>query len=107
MVCYFGFIDTEMVHRGIDQDPLAEELKSVLPRPLRRRLTPDQAGEAVARAVERRAPRVIVPPAWRVMYALRGLLGPVLDRHMERNARLQSITSRLDDRAGEEQPTTA
>ena len=24
-VAYFGFIDTEMVHRGIDQDPLAAE----------------------------------------------------------------------------------
>ena len=25
-VAYFGFIDTEMVHQGIDQDPLAEEM---------------------------------------------------------------------------------
>jgi NAD(P)-dependent dehydrogenase (short-subunit alcohol dehydrogenase family) len=106
-VCYFGFIDTEMVQRGIDQDPLADELKATLPAPLRKRLQPDQAGEAVARAIERRAPRVIVPPVWRVMFHLRGLLGPVLDRYMERNARLQSIAGQLDERAGEEQPTTA
>jgi NAD(P)-dependent dehydrogenase (short-subunit alcohol dehydrogenase family) len=106
-VCYFGFIDTEMVRRGIDQDELAEDLKEALPRPLRRRLTPEEAGEAVARAVERRAPRVIVPPAWRAVFALRGVLGPALDRHMVRSAELQALTDRLDDRAGEEQPTTA
>src|SRR3954467_12126484 len=27
-VAYFGFIDTEMVHRGIDQDPLADRMRS-------------------------------------------------------------------------------
>ena len=106
-VCYFGFIDTEMVHRALDADPLAEELKATLPGPLRKRLTPDQAGEAVARGIERRAPRVIVPAVWRVMFALRGILGPVLDRYMERNAELQAIAARLDEREGEEQPTTA
>lgn len=106
-VCHFGFIDTEMVHRALDQDPIGDELKGTLPGPLRKRLTPDQAGEAVARGIERRAPRVIVPPAWRAMYALRGVLGPVLDRYMERDARVQSIAARLDERGGEEQPTTA
>lgn len=105
-VCYFGFIDTEMVHQGLDEDPLAAELKGTLPGPLRQRLTPEQAGEAVAKGVERRAPRVIVPPVWRVMFALRGILGPVLDRYMERNAQFQSIAGRLDDRANEEQPVT-
>lgn len=106
-VCHFGFIDTEMVHRALDQDPIGDELKGTLPRPLRRRLTPEQAGEAVARGIERRAPRVIVPPAWRAMFALRGVLGPALDRYMERDATVQSIAARLDERAGEEQPTTA
>lgn len=106
-VCYFGFIDTEMVRRGIDADPLADDLMASLPRPLRKRLTPDQAGEAVARGIERRAPRVIVPPAWRVLFYARGVLGPLIDRHMEGNADVRSIIERLDRREGEEQPTTA
>jgi NAD(P)-dependent dehydrogenase (short-subunit alcohol dehydrogenase family) len=106
-VCHFGFIDTEMVRRAIDQDPIGDELKGTLPGPLRKRLTPDQAGEAVARGIERRAPRVIVPPAWRAMFVLRGVLGPLLDRYMERDKDVQSIAARLDERAGEEQPTTA
>lgn len=105
--CYFGFIDTEMVHRGIDDDPLSDELKRQLPKPLAKRLTPDQAGEAVARGIERRAPRVIVPPVWRVLFVLRGILGPLLDRHMERAAPVQRLAEQMDARAGEEQPTTA
>lgn len=105
--CYFGFIDTEMVHRGIDDDPLSEQLKRQLPGPLAKRLTPDQAGEAVARGIERRAPRVIVPPVWRVLFVLRGILGPLLDRYMERAAPVQGLAGEMDRRAGEEQPTTA
>ena len=106
-VAYFGFSDTEMVHQALDADPLGDELRATLPKPLQKRLTPDQAGEAVAQGIEKRAPRVIVPPVWRIMFALRGIMGPLLDRYMERDATLQAITAKLDARAGEEQPTTA
>lgn len=106
-VCYFGFIDTAMVHRTLDQDPLGDDLMATLARPLRKRLTPDQAGEAVARGIERRAPRVIVPPVWRILFHLRGILGPLVDRFMERDGDVRSITDRLDERGGEEQPTSA
>jgi len=106
-VCYFGFIDTEMVHQALDADPLGDELRGNLPKPLQKRLTPDQAGEAVAKGIENRAPRVIVPPVWKIMFALRGIIGPLLDRYMERDAELQAITAKLDARGGEEQPTTA
>jgi NAD(P)-dependent dehydrogenase (short-subunit alcohol dehydrogenase family) len=105
--CYFGFIDTQMVHRGIDADPLADELNRQFPKPLAKRLTPDQAGDAVARAVERRAPRVIVPRAWRVLFVLRGILGPLMDRYMERAAPTQRLVQQMDARGNEEQPTTA
>ena len=40
-VAYFGFIDTEMVHRAIDQDPLANEMLSAFPKPLHKRLAPE------------------------------------------------------------------
>ncbi len=105
--CYFGFIDTEMVHRGIDDDPLSGKVQQQLPKVLAKRLTPDQAGEAVARGIERRAPRVIVPPVWRVLFHLRGVIGPLLDRHMERAAPVQELAVAMDARANEEQPTTA
>lgn len=105
--CYFGLIDTEMVHRGIDDDPLSGKVMEQFPNVLAKRLTPDQAGEAVARGIERRAPRVIVPPVWRVLFHLRGVIGPLLDRHMERAAPVQELAVAMDARANEEQPTTA
>ncbi len=43
-VAYFGFIDTEMVHRAIDQDPLVDALSDTFPAPLRKRLKPAGRG---------------------------------------------------------------
>jgi NAD(P)-dependent dehydrogenase (short-subunit alcohol dehydrogenase family) len=106
-VAYFGFIDTEMVHRAIDADPLSEMMFDALPKPLRKRLPPRVAGEAIARAIERRAPRVIRPRRWVVMSVLRGILGPLGDVRLERDPRLAAITRELDARADQEQPTTA
>src|SRR3954470_24283955 len=54
-VAYFGFIDTEMVHRGIDADPLADRMRATYPKALHKRLSPDVAGEAIAAGIERRA----------------------------------------------------
>ena len=89
-VAYFGFIDTEMVHQGIDQDPLADEMFEALPKVLHKRLTPAQAGEAVVRGIEQRKPRIIVPRRWIALSVLRGITGPMFDRSMERNADVQS-----------------
>jgi NAD(P)-dependent dehydrogenase (short-subunit alcohol dehydrogenase family) len=106
-VAYFGFIDTEMVHRAIDQDPLSDVLMENLPRPLRKRLQPAAAGEAIVSAIERRKPRVIRPRRWTVLSVLRGILGPLGDAQMARDATTQELLGKLDGRAGEEQPTTA
>ena len=106
-VAYFGFIDTEMVHRGIDQDPLADEMFQAMPKVLHKRLTPAQAGEAVARGIEQRKPRIIVPRRWIALSVLRGITGPLLDKRMERDAQIQASLAKLDRREGEEQPTTA
>ena len=106
-VAYFGFIDTEMVHRGIDQDPLADEIFNALPKALQKRLTPAQAGEAVVRGIEQRKPRIIVPKRWIALSTLRGITGPMLDRRMEKDAAVQGVLAKMDQRAGDEQPTTA
>src|ERR1700733_8712291 len=106
-VAYFGFIDTDMVRIGIDEDPLAERLEKALPAVLRKRLTPAQAGETVARGIEKRAPRIITPKRWAVFSALRGILNPLLDNYMVKNAEVQSIVAELDSRGDQEQPLTA
>jgi NAD(P)-dependent dehydrogenase (short-subunit alcohol dehydrogenase family) len=106
-VAYFGFIDTEMVQRTIDADPLSERAIEQLPRPLRKRLPPSAAGEAIVRGIERRAPRIIRPRAWVGFSVLRGIVNPVSDRSLERDPELLAMMRTLDDRAGEELPTTA
>ena len=106
-VAYFGFIDTEMVHRAIDADPLADRMLRSLPRPLRKRVSPAVAAEAIAQGIERRGPRIIRPRRWVVMSLLRGLLNPLSDARLERDEQAQSLLRAVDARAGEDQPTTA
>jgi NAD(P)-dependent dehydrogenase (short-subunit alcohol dehydrogenase family) len=106
-VAYFGFIETEMVHQAIDADPLAVGLSDVLPKPLRKRLPARAAGEAIVRGIEHRRPRVVAPRRWTVMSLLRGLLNPLSDVQLEREARVQELVRRMEQRAGEEQSTTA
>lgn len=106
-VAYFGFIDTEMVHKAIDADPLADVLMDQTPKPLLKRLPPSAAGEAIARGIERRSPRIVRPRRWAVLSILRGILNPLTDKRNERNAGMQDIVRRLDARGDEEQPTTA
>jgi NAD(P)-dependent dehydrogenase (short-subunit alcohol dehydrogenase family) len=105
-VAYFGFIDTAMVHRAIDADPLAERMRAQLPRPLHKRLSPAVAGAAIVRGIERRSPRVIRPRRWTILSVGRGVLGPLSDRALVRSAEVQAIARELDGRASEAQPTT-
>jgi NAD(P)-dependent dehydrogenase (short-subunit alcohol dehydrogenase family) len=106
-VAYFGFIDTEMVHRAIDADPLANEMMATFPKVLHKRLAPSAAGEAIVRGIERRQPRIIRPRRWVVMSVLRGVLGPLTDAQAERDETALRLLRELDARAGEDQPLTA
>ena len=106
-VAYFGFIDTEMVHKGIDEDPLADRIWETTPKPLRKRLQPEQAGEAIVRGIEQRAPRVIRPRRWVIWSVLRGIVNPLIDKRFESDAQSQAIVRELDARGDQEQPTTA
>jgi NAD(P)-dependent dehydrogenase (short-subunit alcohol dehydrogenase family) len=106
-VAYFGFIDTEMVHRAIDADELANEMLSNFPKPLHKRLSPAVAGEAIVRGIERRQPRIIRPRRWTIYSALRGVLNPLTDARAERDEAAQQLMRRIDERVGEDQSTTA
>ncbi len=106
-VAYFGFIDTEMVHEALDRDPLASRMAVALPKPLRKRLPPSAAGEAIARGIERRQARIVQPRRWTAMSVLRGVLEPLTDARLVRDDATQAYLRELDARAGEDQPTTA
>ena len=106
-IAYFGFIDTEMVHRTIDGDPVAQKTLESLPRPLQKRLSPAQAGEAVAQAIEKRAARIVAPRRWTALSALRGIINPILDNYMVKDPDTLALVRELDAREGQEQPLTA
>jgi hypothetical protein len=96
-----------MVHQAIDQDPVADQMLATLPRPLRKRLPPSAAGEAIVRGIERRQPRIIRPRRWTALSVLRGVLNPIADAQAERDEATQGLMRQIDARAGEDQPTTS
>jgi NAD(P)-dependent dehydrogenase (short-subunit alcohol dehydrogenase family) len=106
-VAYFGFTDTEMVRRAMDADPLATDMLAAFPKPLHKRIPPQLAGEAIVRGIEHRSPRIIRPRRWVAMSLLRGILGPLGDAQLERDAKSLENLRLLDARGGEDQPTTA
>jgi NAD(P)-dependent dehydrogenase (short-subunit alcohol dehydrogenase family) len=81
-VAYFGFVDTVMVQQAFEAGRArsGRDAGELLPAFLLKRITPEQAGEALARGIERRRARVIEPRWWAVGSVLRGLINPALDR---------------------------
>jgi NAD(P)-dependent dehydrogenase (short-subunit alcohol dehydrogenase family) len=106
-VAYFGYIDTEMVHQAIDADPLVDRMMAASPKVLHKRLPPSDAGRAIVSGIERRQARIIRPRRWTALSVLRGILNPLMDARMERDAETLAITRELDARAGEREPLTA
>jgi NAD(P)-dependent dehydrogenase (short-subunit alcohol dehydrogenase family) len=97
-VAYFGFIDTAMVRGTLDADPLADELLTNLPAPLRSRLAPEVAGRALADAIERRKARLILPRRWTALSLMRGFTEPLIDAALVRSGRVQDLLRTLDER---------
>lgn len=83
-VGYFGYVDTDMV-RNAYADPLAAEIERVAPPPMRKRITPADAGEALAAAVERRSARTVRPRRWLAYSVMRGAINPLLDEAVARH----------------------
>lgn len=95
-VAYYGFIATEMVRQGFEEDPLATELEERFPAFMRRRLTPEQAAVALVDGIEQRSPRVFAPRFVRAYSALRGVLNPLLDWYLRRDSTLQDLVRKAD-----------
>ncbi|MFY9488680.1 MAG: short-chain dehydrogenase/reductase [Solirubrobacterales bacterium] len=94
-VAYFGFIDTAMV-RGALTDPLADEIIKHTPPGLQKQLSQDEAGEAIARGVERRAIKTLVPKRWNLLKFSRGWMGPLDDFVIRNDGRLKKLILRID-----------
>ncbi len=94
-VAYFGWVDTKMVQDAFDQEN-GGRLSELAPAFLLKRITPDEAAAAFVRGIEERAPRVFAPKWWRYVSAFRGLINPLLDKRMERDAKTQALVRDLD-----------
>jgi len=98
-VVYFGWVDTELVRDSLDHRDGgrgARILGEILPAFLLKRITPEEAGATIARALEERAPRAFAPPVWRYISAIRGLINPLLDRRMDRDAGIAAVVAEVE-----------
>jgi NAD(P)-dependent dehydrogenase (short-subunit alcohol dehydrogenase family) len=96
-VAYFGWVDTRMVQDAFAK-PESGWLEEALPKFLLKRITPADAGAAVVRGIEERAPRIFAPRWWRYVSALRGLINPLLDRRSERDRRIAAAIRDVEGR---------
>jgi NAD(P)-dependent dehydrogenase (short-subunit alcohol dehydrogenase family) len=99
-VAYFGYVDTRMVQDAAEQEHFGR-LEGELPGFIYRRIEPGEAAAAVVRGVEERSPRIFAPRWWRYASALRGVLGPLLDRLWERNQNAIEIVRDIESEADE------
>jgi NAD(P)-dependent dehydrogenase (short-subunit alcohol dehydrogenase family) len=98
LTAYFSLVQTDMIARGVDEDPVVMELLGALPKVMLKRITPDQAAAGIADGLEGRVSRVVLPKLWRPVSALRGIAGPTLDDRFTRDRRILDVLARLDAR---------
>jgi NAD(P)-dependent dehydrogenase (short-subunit alcohol dehydrogenase family) len=99
-VAYFGWVDTRLVQDAFANN--GDRMQQNLPEFLRKRITPDEAGAAVVRGIEERAPRIFAPRWWRYASALRGILNPLLDRRFENDATMTATIREIEAEADEQ-----
>lgn len=96
---YFSLIQTDMIKRGVDEDPtIAQLLSRTAPRSLLKRIEPEEAVRAIAQAIEHRSPRVIRPARWTPLSLLRGVINPVIDARMARDQKVRTLLRKLEAR---------
>ncbi|WP_223163638.1 SDR family NAD(P)-dependent oxidoreductase [Nocardioides humilatus] len=106
LTAYFSLVQTDMIARGVDEDPVVMELLGTLPKAMLKRITPEQAAAGIADGLESRAARVIRPNLWGPVSALRGVLGPTLDHRFAQDRRILDVLARLDARPAPRPPVT-
>jgi NAD(P)-dependent dehydrogenase (short-subunit alcohol dehydrogenase family) len=105
-VAYFGWVDTRMVKETFEK-PGSGLLEEIAPAFMMKRITPPQAGAAVVKGIEERAPRIFAPRWWRYLSAIRGLMNPLLDRRMERDRRVAAAIHDAEARVAGREPAAS
>jgi hypothetical protein len=87
-----------MIHQGVDADPDALALLSAMPKFVLKRIQPQTAAAAIADGLEHRQLTITVPSRWRPVAALRGVLGPISDAKLARDAKVRRALADLENR---------
>ena len=98
LTAYFAILETGMTKHGLDEDPVAGDLLSTMPRFTRKRIKAETAAHAIASGIERRRVTVVRPRRWIPMSLLRGAVNPALDASLSNNADVLGVLRELDHR---------
>jgi len=97
-IAYFGIVETEMTRGILDADDMGRRVNAMLPWPLNRRISADQAAATIADGIAARAPATIAPAGWSVYSVLRGIANPVIDRVLLGDARMRDLVREIEGR---------
>ncbi|ABG98881.1 probable oxidoreductase [Rhodococcus jostii RHA1] len=97
-VAYFGMVDTQLARATLDDDEIGRRLDARLPRPLRRRISPEDAATVIADAIARRAGRTLAPAAWHPWALGRGLVNVLADGYLAADAECHQLIRELEER---------
>lgn len=98
-VLYPGWVSTPIADVAFGGDDIATALVAkAFPTLLRRPISTEKLARGVVRGIERRAPRIQVPGRWIPISLLRGIVNPVSDALLGRDADIIRLTQELDER---------
>lgn len=97
---YFGLVDTDMTHATIDHDPMGHAVAAQLPWPFKHRISVDEAARSIVDSIQTRAPRTVRPRIWMLYSVLRGIINPVVDAYLVKNAGIHRLVRRFDSEDG-------
>ncbi|QTJ66521.1 SDR family oxidoreductase [Rhodococcus sp. ZPP] len=97
-VAYFGMVDTQLARATLDDDELGRKLDARLPRPLRRRISAEDAATVIADAIARRAGRTLAPAAWQPWALGRGLVNVFADGYLAADHDCHELIRELEAR---------
>jgi NAD(P)-dependent dehydrogenase (short-subunit alcohol dehydrogenase family) len=97
-VAYFGVVDTELAHNTLDDDPLGKRVGNLLPWPLSRRISAEQAARTMVDAIAHRSASTIAPAAWLPYPLLRGVVNVVIDSRLVADKQVHQLLRDVEKR---------
>lgn len=97
-VAYFGVVQTSMVKNTLDDDPLGREIDTMMPFPLRHRISPEQAAKTIVDGITRRSARTIAPKAWGAYSLMREVVNRGMEDALRADTRLHEVLRKIEQR---------